>query len=642
MEIEIAKTAGYCFGVKRAVNIVEDLLAKGVKTCTFGPIIHNSIVIRSFENRGAITVNNLDDVPNGYTLVIRSHGVSKKVIEDIERRNLPFIDATCLFVKKIHKIVQYESKLGKMILIAGDKNHPEIEGIKGYCSGKYIIFKDHIELIKMIKIANISSRIEAVLVGQTTFDIKEWEKCENLTKILFANLRIHDTICNTTQLRQKEAKKLSKKTECMIVIGDKSSSNANKLYNICRHNCNTFFIQSKADLDFNCFNMCRCVGITAGASTPEEIIREVKDVMLENVYIENKGNDNFKELLEESFKEKNYGRKVKGTVMSITPTEVYVDIGRKQSGIIPFSELTKDPYAKPEDIVKIGDELDLLIIKVDDQEGTVTLSKTKIDSDKTWDEIVSLYDTHEILSGKIFKIVKSGVLVLYKDVNIFIPSSHIGGNKNIPLDSYLDKEVRFKIIEVDKSKKRIVGSIREVMEEEKSSKLKEFWDGIEIGKSYKGTVRSITEYAVFVDIGCIDGMVHISELSWDRRKPSEVVSVGDEIEVRVKNFDKEKGKVSLTYKKKEDNPWEIVKNDYPVGKILEAEIVNVVPFGAFARIIPGVDGLIHISQMADHRVESPNEVVSLGQKVKVKIRDIDEENKRVSLTMKDIEGVLNI
>lgn len=637
MEVEIAKTAGYCFGVKRAVNIIEDLLARGVKTCTLGPIIHNSRVIKSFEDRGVITVKEVDSVPNGYVVVIRSHGISKEVMKNIMQRNLIFVDATCPFVKKIHKIIEKESNLGKIILIAGDKNHPEVEGVKGYCSGKPIIFKDHRDLRKMIKTSNISRDLNTVLVGQTTFDIKEWKKCENLTKILFANLRIYDTICNTTQLRQKEAKNLSKKSDCMIVIGDKKSSNTDKLYNICRHHCNTFFVQSKYDLNFNCFSKCRYIGITAGASTPEEIIREVAGVMLDNTDVDNKNDSSFEELLEESFKEKSYSKRVKGTVVNITPTEVYVDIGRKQSGIIPLSELTRDSDAKPEDIVKVGDELDLLIIKVNDQEGTVTLSKIKVESDKDWDKIVSLYDDNKVLTGTVCKLVKSGLLLSYENLNVFIPSSHIGGNKNIPLESYLDKEVKFKIIEVDKYKKRIVGSIREVIEEEKDSKLKEFWNNIEIGKIYKGVVRSITSYAVFVDIGCIDGMVHISELSWDRTKePSEIVSIGQEIEVKVKSFDKEKGRVALSYKKAEDSPWGIIEKDYPVGKVFEAEIVNILPFGAFARVIPGVDGLIHISQMSDRRIESPNEVMSLGDKVKVKIRDIDEVNKRVSLTMRDI------
>ena len=347
---------------------------------------------------------------------------------------------------------------------------------------------------------------------------------------------------------------------------------------------------------------------------------------------------NFEEMLEESFKKIGRGSRVKGTVVGITPTEVYVDVGRKQAGFIPLSELSTEPNAKTSDIVKIGDELDLLIMRTDDQEGTIMLSKNRVDSASNWDELIEMSQNNTILKGTVKEVVKGGIIVSYKKNKVFIPSSHVGGSRSTPFEEYINKEVSFRIIEVNKSRKRIVGSIKSVIEDDKKKKLEEFWNNIEIGKSYTGTVRSITDYGAFVDLGCIDGMIYISDISWDRiDKPSDILSVGQEVEVRVKSFDKDKGKIALTYKKEEDSPWEKIKRDYPVGKVFEAEIVNIVPYGAFAKVLPGIDGLIHISQIADHRIESPKEVLSVGDVVKVKVREVNLDAKRINLTMKGIE-----
>ncbi len=638
MEIFIAKTSGFCFGVKRAVDMIESLLAQGVKVCTLGPLIHNKTVVDNFAKRGVVVVKNVDDVPNGYILVIRSHGISEEKINYIERKSIKYIDTTCPFVKKIHKIVKKESNLGKIILIVGDKNHPEVEGIVGYCSGKYFVFKNSEELEKICK-SNINSKfLDVILVAQTTFDIREWNKCVNLTKNLFTNPIIYDTICNTTQLRQKEAEILSKNTNLMIIIGGKNSSNTSKLYNICKRNCRSVLVESAKDLDLKCLRGCKSIGVTAGASTPKEIIEEVEGAMLENSDIDAGKNENFEELLEKSLKDKSRGGKVKGTVVSINANEVYVDVGMKQSGIIPKSELTRAANVKLDEIVKIGDELELLIIKTDDQEGTVTLSKIRLDEDNEWKNLVSSKDSKSVLTGTVSGVVKSGILVYHSPFNVFIPSSHIGGNKSIPLESYIDKEVRFIIIELDRYKRRIIGSMREVKNQEKAEKLDEFWESIEVGKVYTGVVKSITSYAVFVDLGYIDGIVHISELTWDRKKkPEEVVSVGQEVEVKVKSFDREREKVSLTYKNPNECPWEIIKSEYKEGTIFDSEIVGIVPFGAFAKIIPGIDGLIHISQISDKRIEKPEDVLTIGQKVRVKVRHIDDEKQKVSLTMRGIE-----
>lgn len=352
-------------------------------------------------------------------------------------------------------------------------------------------------------------------------------------------------------------------------------------------------------------------------------------------FTESKTEPNFEELLEESFKNYNTDGRVHGVVVGVTPTEVRVDVGRKQTGIVPLSELSSDPNAKPEDLVKVGDELDLIIMKTNDQEGTILLSKRLLDAQKGWDEIIKAEEEKTILTGVVTDVVKGGVIVIANGVRVFIPASQATATRGENLENLLKKEVSFRIIEVTKQRKRAVGSIRSVLNEERKKKAEEFWANAEVGKKYTGTVKSLTSYGAFVDIGGIDGMVHISELSWNRIKnPSEVVSVGDTVEVYIKALDQEKGKISLGYKKAEDNPWEILKRDYPVGTVCEVEVVGLTQFGAFARIIPGIDGLIHVSQISNERVEKPEDVLSVGQKVQVKITAIDFENKRISLSMK--------
>lgn len=638
MDICVAKTAGFCFGVDRAINILNSLLDQGKKACTLGPIIHNEQVVNRFCAQGVLVVKNIDEIPDGYTAVIRSHGAPKEIFSELQAKKIDFVDATCPFVKKIHNIVEKESSNANTILIAGNSTHPEVEGIRGYCKTTAYTFNSLEQLKLILRNNKVKSDKKKVIVAQTTFNTSEWSRCINLIKNLFTNISVYDTICNTTQLRQNESEKLSKISDCMIVIGGRSSSNTSKLYDICRKHCDTFFVETSQDLILQDLKKYKRVGITAGASTPEDIIREVKGVMV-GISKETDGdNENFEAMLEESLKNLSTGGRVRGTVVSITPTEVYVDIGRKQAGYIPLSELTDNPDAKTEDIVKVGEALDLLIMRTDDQEGMIKLSKTKIDSDNAWNSFSDLCKEKVVLCGIVKKVVKGGLIVSYKSNSIFIPSSHVGGSRNIPFDDYINKEVRFHIIEVDKSKKRIVGSIRSVIESEREEILKKFWEEIEVGKKYVGTVRSMTNYGVFVDLGGIDGMIHISELAWNRvDKPSDILNIGQEVEVSVKSFDKEKSKVALTYKKLEDSPWEKVKIKYPIGTVFETKILNIVPYGAFARVEPGIDGLIHISQMSQNRIESPKEVLSVGDTVKVKVRDIDDERKRISLTMKQID-----
>ena len=642
MSIVVADTAGFCFGVNRAVNMVNKLLAAGKKVYTLGPIIHNKQMVDELASQGVEIAEKPEDVTNGATLVIRSHGVPLDVVDRINLLKLDYANATCPFVSKIHKIVNEASKKGKRVLIAGDENHPEVEGIRGNCISESYVFKNLDELKKLVKSNNFDNNMDTIIVAQTTFSVEEWQNCLNFFKKVCTNATIFDTICNATSDRQKEAEKLSKSSDLMIVIGGRHSSNTVKLKDICEKNCKTFLIETADELPLNALKEASCIGVTAGASTPAIIIKEVlktmSDVLNSNEVNEEDNNENFEEMLEESLKNLNTDDKVHGVVVGISPNEVYVDVGRKQAGFIPANELSSDPNAKIEDLVKVGDEMDLLIMRVNDQEGTIMLSKKRLDAIKGWEKIVEANEKGEKVKGTVLNVVRGGLIAVTSDgLRVFIPASQATDNRNEPLENLLKKEVEFKIIEVNKSRRRAVASIRAVLKDKKNELTQKFWETAEVGAHYKGTVRSLTSYGAFVDIGGVDGMIHISELSWSRIKhPSDVVKVGDIVDVYIKDLDKEHNKISLGYKREEDNPWVILKRDYPVGTIIDTEIVGLTSFGAFAKILPGIDGLIHISQIADKRVEKPQNELKIGQKVKAVIIDIDFDKKRISLSMRKL------
>ncbi len=625
--------------MNRAVTIVNNLLEEGKKVTTLGPIIHNPHMVAELAERGveiADTPNDLSSMDR--TLVIRSHGVPQSVIDEIEQKGISYENATCPFVSKIHQIVKDNSREGKVILIAGDEKHPEVQGIVGHCEGEHYIFKNYEDLGKLLKKLENIENISICVVAQTTYDVKEWKNCLKLLKKVYTNAKIFDTICSATSIRQSEAEELASISDIMVVIGGRQSSNTAKLFSVCKSNCErTYLIESAAELDDIALIDADIIGITAGASTPARIIKEVFNTMTENIEKTENTAENFAELLEESLKNFNTDEKVHGVVVGIAPNEVYVDVGRKQAGFIPLAELSNDPNAKAEDLVKIGDELDLLIMRTNDQEGTIMLSKKRLDAIKGWDEIIKANEEDTPVTGFVTDVVKGGVIAVANGVRVFIPASQATATRGEPLENLLKKEVSFKIIEVNKGRRRAVGSIRAILKEERQKLADKFWETAEIGKKYTGTVKSLTSYGAFVDIGGIDGMIHISELSWGRIKhPSEVVKVGDTVEVYIKDLDREKGKISLGYKNTEDNPWEILKRDYPEGTVTEATIVGMTDFGAFANILPGIDGLIHISQISTERIEKPQDVLKIGDKVTVKITKIDFDKKRISLSIREL------
>lgn len=638
--LKTAESAGFCFGVSRAVDMVNDLLSEGRRVCTLGPIIHNMEMVEELRQKGCRPVESADEVGADEILVIRSHGVPKAVIDGLTEKGITFRDATCPFVKKIHRIVAQTDPENDVMLIAGNSRHPEVQGIIGNCSCEYFTFNNEAELDEILPIVLQKKNKQVKMVAQTTFDTKELKKSVKKIKKLCTNAKIFDTICNATSVRQSEADAIAAQSDFMVVIGDRHSSNTGKLFDICQRRCpGTVLIETAAELDLEQVRAARHIGVTAGASTPARIIKEVLDTMSEEIKSGETTNleESFEELLEESLKNLNTNERVMGTVISIAPNEVQVDVGRKQTGFIPAGELSNDPSVKPEDVVKVGDQIELLIMKTNDQEGTIMLSKRRVDAQKGWEELQEKVDSQEILSSKVTEAVKGGVIVIYNGVRVFIPASQATATRDEKLEDLVGQEVNFRLIEVSQRGryKRAIGSIRSVLKEQRAAQREEFWKNCEIGKRYTGVVKSLTSYGAFVDLGGVFGMIHISELSWTHIKhPSEVVNVGDTVEVYVKDINEETKKISLGFKNADDNPWAILKRDYPEGTVVTAKIVGLTDFGAFANIIPGIDGLIHISQIANKRIEKPADVLSVGEEVEVKITAIDFDKKRVSLSMR--------
>ena len=646
MKITKAETAGFCFGVNRAVNMVYDLLDSGKQVCTLGPIIHNPQLVAELEGRGVRIVSSPEEVKDGETLVIRSHGVEKSVYDDACNLGVDVADATCPFVAKIHKIVAENSAKGAVTIIAGDRDHQEVKGIIGHCLGEYFVVASEEELDVILKNERKIGENDLIFVSQTTFNAQIWEKLQKKLKKLYTNAKIFDTICNATSLRQSEADKLSKLSDAIIVIGGRHSSNTAKLYSVCKHNCaKTFLIETASELCFNSLKDCRNIGVVAGASTPAGIIKEVIDTMMENLQPteeqveETAVQKTFEEITdEEAFEASLSGltgdQKVEGIVVAVNPTEITVDIGRGVTGYISAAEYSSDPDVKLTDEVKVNDKLNLIIMKINDQEGTAMLSKRRFDAIAGWDKIVEAKESGEVLTGYVKDIIKGGVVAYTNNVRVFIPASQATASRNDSLEDLKGKEVSFRIIEIGRGR-RAVGSIRSVLRDERRAAAQEIWDNIEVGDRFTGTVKSLTNYGAFVDIGGVDGMIHVSELSWTRIKnPSEVVLVGDTVEVYVKAVDKEKKKISLGYKKEDENPWVIFQKNYEVNDVVKVTIVSMTTYGAFARIIPGIDGLIHISQIADKHIAKPQDELTVGQEVEAKIISIDTEKKRVSLSIR--------
>ncbi len=636
-KVTVAKSAGFCFGVDRAVKMVYGELEKGTRVATLGPIIHNQDVVDDMTAKGARIISSVDELEEGETVVIRSHGVDREVYRQIEAKVNRMLDATCPFVSRIHHIVSEKTKEGYFILIAGDKDHPEVQGIVGHCDQNYLVFKDNVELSDFFENSYKKFGKKLAFVEQTTYNIVVWEKCLNVIPKNDPDIFIADTICSATDARQSDAAELAKSSDIMIVVGGRHSSNTVKLYEVCSRYCKTYHIENSDELHSLNLPDAERIGITAGASTPAYIIKEVQTKMTENENLTaNMDEDiDFAQALDESFKKIHTGEKVKGTVVAVNNTEAIVDLGTKHTGYVALDDLTDDSTKKPGDIVSVGDEIDLIVIKVNDAEGTVALSKRKVDEQAGYENILKAKEEGTVLEGVVQHVVNKGVTLTVQGVRVFIPASLTGLPRGAELEQLLKQKVEFIVIKVTEGRKRAVGSIKAVQNAKKAEAQAKFWETAKVGDVFTGKVKSLTSFGAFVDLGGIDGMVHISELSWKRIKhPSEVVSVGDTLEVYIKDLDREANRISLGFKKAEDNPWEIFKANYKVGDVVKATIVSITNFGAFAQIIDGVDGLIHISQIADRKVENVKDVLSVGDVVDVKIIDIDTESKRISISIR--------
>ena len=629
MQIILAKTAGFCFGVNRAVKLTYELLKQGRPVATLGPLIHNPQVVEDLESKGAITCDSVDDVPDGYEVVIRSHGVGQSVYDKISTRRLAYHDATCPFVTKIHKIAARAGAEGAMLLVAGDAKHPEVQGIVGHTTGKVEVFANLAELEKLLP--ELTQQKSIFAVAQTTFNVQSWETCKEFLKNQCTNAKIFDTICNATWARQQEAEDLSQKCDHMVVIGGHHSSNTQKLLQVAARHTKAINVETADELDKDWLNGARIVGVTAGASTPSSIIEEVLNCMSEEI----RDDMSFEEMLAASEAKPLYaGKIVKAKVISVSPTECVVGIdGSKHTGIVKLSEMSHDPNAKMEDLVKVDDELDLVVVKTNDQEGVDTLSRVRFEAQKGMKDVSEAAENGTVMEGDVMEANKGGVVVNVKGVRVFVPRSQATMRRDEDYTKLVGQHVKLVITEC--AGRKIVGSINKVTAEENKAKRDEFWKNVEVDKQYTGVVKSLTSYGAFVDIGGVDGLCHISELSWNNIKhPSEVVSVGDTIEVYVKSYDPENQKVSLGYKKEEDNPWEKLKNEYPIGSEFEAPVVSITKFGAFVRILPGIDGLVHISEISNERVNKVSDVLKVGDMVKVKLINVDFDRKRISLSMK--------
>ena len=644
--VEIAPHAGFCFGVQRAVDMLEEALKKATPetvVATLGPIIHNEGFVRSLEARGvraidtesAIQMAREATAKNPFVLIIRAHGIplqTEKCLQEMAASSQGFelIDCTCPFVKKLQRVAEECDQNREFLVLLGDEKHPEVKGVMSRFAGEQYVFLSDEEMeasLETRKAQKNDGKIP-IMAAQTTQNLCKWNKSQKKLKKLYTNAKFFDTICSVTEARQRCAGELAARCDGIVVVGGRESANTAKLYQICRERCgNTVWIGEATELDAERFSTSHHIGIVAGASTPCEEIQEVYKTMSEI-------KENFEEMLESQCLTLNTGDVVTGIVTHVSDAEIQLDLSAGVTGYIKAEQITDDPAFKLTENFKNGDQVEGFVIRVSDIEGVAELSKKRVDADKNWQSVVDACENKTVLEGKVTEAVKGGVVIIYNANRVFVPASQTGVPKDEELSTIVGTTVSFKVIEI-KAPKKAIGSIRLVQREARRAQEADFWANIEVGKAYHGTVKSLTSFGAFVDLGGVDGMVHVTELSWKHIKnPAEVVSVGDELDVFVKSFDPEKKRISLGYKTEASNPWNIFKSRYAVGDIASVKIVNMMPFGAFAEIVDDVDGLIHISQIAMQRIAKPADLLEIGQVVDARIIEIDDEKKKVSLSIR--------
>jgi 4-hydroxy-3-methylbut-2-enyl diphosphate reductase len=634
--VKVAKSAGFCFGVNRAVDKVYELCDENKKVYTWGPIIHNENVVGELERKGVQILNSIEDarkISEG-VIVIRSHGIDRHTDESLRsiskesEGKIDIFDATCPFVKKIHRKVEEASRNGKFVIIAGDETHPEVEGILGWCEGESAVV-DSVE--KLAKI-DLASKKNVCLVSQTTYNYKKFKDLVDFLekKGYSRSTSVDNTICNATEERQTEARELAAASDLMIVIGSPSSSNSRKLYEISSGYCNkTYFIQDAEELDgmINELSAYKRIGITAGASTPHNIIEEVHRTMEENV--------DFEQMLEESLKSIHNGEVVEGTVIDVKEDEIVLNIGYKADGIISRSEYTKDNSLDLTTVVKPGDVLKAKVVKVNDGDGQVLLSTKRVINDRVSQVIQDAFDNKTVLTGKVVEVVKGGINVLVDDTKVFIPASLVSDTFEKDLTKFQNQEIEFNVIEYNPKKRRVIGDRKTLVAAQKAAKQAAALADIIEGDVFEGTVKNITDFGVFVDIGDVDGLLHVTEMSWVRTgNPKKLFKVGDKVRVFVKSI---KGnKIALSKKFDDENPWADAETKFAVGNVVTGKVARMADFGAFVELEPGVDALLHVSQISKDRIEKPSDVLSVGQEITAEIVDFRPEEKKISLSMKKL------
>ncbi len=637
----VAESAGFCFGVERSIRMAREALEAGECYC-LGELIHNDDVVKLLGEKGLHTLESPEELPEGQRVVIRSHGVAESVYTELEKRNARILDATCPRVAAIHRIVRRASEEGRTVLIVGTASHPEVMGIRGWCERSFVV-KNLEELEALCQNEPSICTEPLTIVFQTTEIREKHVQIVNFLKKLYTKPKIFDTICEATAKRQKEVRSLSERCDAMVIIGGRSSANSRHLYELSKESCErVLYVSGASELDCSLLRDCDTIGISAGASVPAWIIKEVVNKMCDEIKTnpeemtaeKPEAEKTFDELLEDSIRTIYNGDTVTGYVVGITATEVIVDLGTKHSGYIATEEFTEDG-TKIEDAIHVGDQVEACVVRVNDVEGTVALSKRRLDSIRSWSDVENAAADGTVLEGKVTEDNKGGVVVNIRGIRVFVPASQTDLPREAAMSELLGKTVRLKITEVNRGRKRVVGSIRAVTNRERKERAEQIWNEIEVGKHYEGTVKSMTNFGAFVDIGGVDGMVHVSEISWNRiNKPSDVLNIGDKIDVYVIKLDTEKHKISLGHRDPNMNPWKRFTDTYAVGDVAKVTVVKLMPFGAFAEVLPGVDGLIHISQIANRRIAAPGEVLTVGDVVDAKITNIDFEKQKISLSIR--------
>lgn len=634
MEIVLSDYSGFCFGVKNAVSTAVNMENCSGQIFTYGPIIHNSMVVNELaEKRGISPLKSMEDLNEGDTVIIRSHGVSKQVMDSLIEKKVKIVNATCPYVSYIQKMVSEYYGKGYGIVIVGDPKHPEVQGINGWCdnTAEIINSTEEAEAFRM------SSKL--CIVGQTTMNIGRWKNILSFLLDKSKELVIFNTICNATEQRQKAAQELAKKCDAVIVLGDVNSSNTRKLVEICSEYCpKTYHVERIGELGNDKLNGVETLGITAGASTPDWIIKEAIDKMdnLKNTNEENISQDSLMSEYEKTFIRLHSGDVVRGRIIYVTDDEATVDIGYKADGIIPKEELSFEGNISPKDMLKPDDLIDVYVITVNDGEGNVLLSKKKVDMEKSWEYIEESFNNKTTLGGRVTQVVKGGLVAEVKGVTVFIPASQVETSYVEDLSSYMGKALQIVITSYDPDKRRVVGSRKAVLEEENKAKRKQLFESIQAGDILSGKISRIADFGVFVDLGGVDGLIHISELSWSRVKhPSDVVKEGENVEVYVLSVDKEKERISLSLKKTIPEPWENIENKLHPGDIIEGKVVRLAPFGAFVEIEKGVDGLVHISQISDKRINKVEDALKVGDAIKAKVVAVNAADKKINLSIKE-------